>query len=98
MPTYQSILRVNKERFLNPRVAARKPVQWSDWQAENNRLDRLQRESYHTGQSVIEPRQQPAPPIYNPSEQNVLSIGSNLPEIYLWGTTLTDFARKVEEC
>lgn len=80
------------------RVAPPKAVQWNDWQANNNRLDDLQRNSYHTDQSVIEPGQQPAPPIYGPSRQNVLSVGPNMPEPYFWGTTPSDFARKAEEC
>jgi hypothetical protein len=97
-PPPLNVPRINKERFLKRRVAPPKAMQYNEWQAENNRLDALQRNSYHTDQSVIEPGQQPAPPIFGPSRQNVLSVGSNMPEPYLWGTTPSDFARKAEEC
>lgn len=101
MPNYQllnNIPRINKERLLKRRVALPKAVQWADWSLESNRLDSLQRNSYHTDQSVIEPGQQPAPPIYGPSRQAPLSVGTNMPEPYFWGTTPSDFARKAEEC
>ncbi|PMD51308.1 uncharacterized protein K444DRAFT_620433 [Hyaloscypha bicolor E] len=101
MLSYQppsNILRIPKERLLKQRVAPPKPVPWNEWQGENNRLDRLQRESYHTDQSVIEPGQQPMPPIYGPSRQTPLSVGTNMPEPYFWGTTPSDFAQKAAEC
>jgi hypothetical protein len=92
--------RINKERHLKHRVAPPKVTHWNEWSAESNRLDSLQQRSYHTEQSVIEPGQQPAPPIYGPPRQNPLSVGAamNMPEPYFWGTTPSDYARKADEC
>ncbi|KAE9366903.1 hypothetical protein N431DRAFT_487373 [Stipitochalara longipes BDJ] len=101
MPTYQRPLppRINKERILKHRLGQPNAQPWNEWQAENNRQDRLQRDSYHRDQSVIEPGQQPAPPIFGPSRQTPLSTGlsMNLPEPYFWSITPGDFARKAEE-
>ncbi|PMD33796.1 hypothetical protein L207DRAFT_146337 [Hyaloscypha variabilis F] len=101
VPPYQHPLtgRINKDRIIKPRVSTPKPVTWAVWQAESNRQDRLQRDSYHRDQSVIEPGQQPAPPIFGPSRQTPLSTGSSmsLPEPYFIAMTPSDYARKAEE-
>ncbi|KAE8445723.1 hypothetical protein EG329_012902 [Mollisiaceae sp. DMI_Dod_QoI] len=88
---------INKPRILMPRAAKPKPQKFEPWQAEQNRLDRLQRESYLKDKYAIEPGQKPEPPIYGKARDLVLSVGSNLPEIYLKRLTATDIAQLEDE-
>ena len=91
--------RINRERLLKARVCLPPAVTYNVWSAENNRQDRLQRDSYFKDQSVIEPGQLPAPPIFGPPRQTPLSTGPsmNFPEPYFQPITPSDFARKAEE-
>jgi hypothetical protein len=68
-------------------------VKFDPWQAEQNRLNRLQRESYIKDQYAIEPGQNPQPPIYGKPRDNVLTVGQSMPEIYLRHLTATDIAQ-----
>ncbi|KAF8853593.1 hypothetical protein BDZ45DRAFT_806524 [Acephala macrosclerotiorum] len=87
----------NKERILKARAAKPKPQKFDPWQAEQNRLDRLQRESYLKDQYAIQPGQKAEPPVYGKPRDLLLSVGSNLPEIYLRRLTTTDIAQLEEE-
>ncbi|CZR66616.1 uncharacterized protein PAC_16517 [Phialocephala subalpina] len=87
----------NKERILKSRAAKPKPQKFDPWQAEQNRLDRLQRESYLKDQYAIQPGQKAEPPVYGKPRDLLLSVGSNLPEIYLRRLTATDIAQLEEE-
>ncbi|KUJ09587.1 uncharacterized protein LY89DRAFT_740673 [Mollisia scopiformis] len=87
----------NRPRLLKLQEEKAKPVAFDPWQANQNRLDRLQRESYYKNQSAIEPGQKAEPPIFGKSQDLLLTTGSNVPEIYLKPLTATDIDQIVEE-
>jgi hypothetical protein len=92
-----AVLRFNKERIIKPRVSRPKPIKYDPWITEQNRLNRLKRESYLRDQSVIEPGQKPEIPIFGPAKELILSQGSSLPEIYCQRLTPTDIRSILDE-
>lgn len=70
-----------------------KPQKFDPWQAEQNRMNRLQRDSYIQDAYAILPGQNPQPPIFGKAKDNVLTrIGQNMPDIYLKNFTATDIS------
>ena len=81
--------RFNKERILKAQVTRAVPQQWDPWIQEQSRLDRLKQTSYVRDQSVIEPGQKPEPPIFGPSKELLLSVGTDMPQTYAQRLTPT---------
>ncbi|KAG9229319.1 hypothetical protein BJ875DRAFT_500036 [Amylocarpus encephaloides] len=90
-------VRLNKERYLkNPAVAA-KVDKFKPWMTEQNRLDRLQRESYSSAYNAVVPGQDPEPHTFGYSRELMLSGGNGTPAIYSQRLTPTDISQLLEE-
>lgn len=103
-PTSASIMagipplkRFNQERIIKQQVKPRVPPKFEPWIAEQNRLDRLQRESYSRSISVIEPGQQPAAVLYGPAKELILAAGNSMPAVHIQRLTPTDIRQLVDE-
>ncbi|TAQ87452.1 hypothetical protein B7494_g4231 [Chlorociboria aeruginascens] len=90
-------LRFNKERYTAPAVEKQKIEIWSTWQTEQHRQDGLHHRSYIKDQSVIEPGQNPAAPLYGSSVELELSVSSSFPTVYSQRLTPTDIRELAEE-
>jgi hypothetical protein len=89
--------RFNQERVLQQQVKRRVSPKFEPWIAEQNRLDRLQRESYSRSILVIGPGQQPAAVLYGPAKELILSAGDSMPAVYVQRLTPTDIYQLVDE-
>jgi hypothetical protein len=92
-----TVLRIPREHYKRSPVARPAPAEYYTWQKEQNRKDALQRASYYKDQSVIEPGQAPEIPLYGDCKELSLSVGPNMPEVFLPGLTQTDHAMKANQ-
>lgn len=89
---------LNRDRFIRNVACAPKAQQFDPWMAEQRRQDRLQRQSYIKNQSVlVEPGRVPEAPIYGPSRELALVVGSSLPTIYAQRITVSDVGQVLDE-
>jgi hypothetical protein len=96
-PKPMTLPRFNKDRILKAQVARPVPQAYDPWILEQNRQDRLKRDSYWKDQSIIEPGQKPEPPIFGPAKELIISVGPNMPEVYAQRLTPTDFMQLRDE-
>ena len=89
--------RMNKERIVAAAAGKPKSQTWSDWMTEQHFQDGLQRKSWIRDQSVIEPGRMPAPPLFGPSRELQLRVGSSMPTIYAQRLTPTDIKQLQDE-
>lgn len=89
--------RLNKERILTRAAGKPKSQTWSDWMTEQHFQDGLQRKSWIKDQSVVEPGRLPAPPLFGPSRELQLRVGSSMPTIYAQHLTPTDIRKLQDE-
>jgi hypothetical protein len=87
----------NKPRVTLPIAAQPKTQKFTPWAAEQNRQDCLQRDSWFRDQSVIEPGQKPEAPIFGPSRELALNLGSSIPILYSQRLTPTDITQILDE-
>ena len=64
---------------------------------KQNSLDNLQRKSYIKDQSVIEPGQEPMPPLYGNTRELMFKVSNHMPTVFGQRLTLTDIAQLHEE-
>ena len=90
-------VRMNKEKFVAAAAGKPKSQTWSDWMTEQHFQDGLQRKSWIRDQSVVEPGRMPAPPLFGPSRELQLRVGSSMPTIYVQRLTPTDIKQLQDE-
>jgi C4-type Zn-finger protein len=98
-PSFETQSQTNKRRLNRPRIlekrAASVPIQDPDSRrAEHRNLDRQQRESFTTDQTVIEPGGHPQPPVFGTSSDLVIGDWIDaLPTVYASHITPTEISR-----
>lgn len=89
--------RWNKERIVAAAAGKPKLQKWADWMTEQYFQDGLQRKSWIKDQSVVEPGRMPAPPLFGPSCELQMRVGSSMPTIYAQRLTPTDIKQLQDE-
>lgn len=74
-----------------------KAPKWETWMTEKYLQDGLHGRTWIRGPSVIEPGQQAVPPLYGPSRELELGVGSILPTIFLQRLTPSDIGKLYDE-
>lgn len=86
----QKSTRYNRERIIANAAGKPKAQKWADWLTEQSYQDKLQRNSWIKDQGVVEPGKMPAAPVFGPTSELMLRVGSSMPTIYAQRLTPTD--------
>jgi hypothetical protein len=95
--TTQKVPEFNRVRILKSTAGRVRIPKYATWMANEEYLDGLKQQSYVRDQQAVIPGKLPAAPVFGPSRELQIKIGSSLPTIYAHHLTATDIGELQDE-